>query len=61
MKKMVLGLITFIGLFGASLQAQPNTENYRSVAIISVDASGIALDNIAMANLIRFELEKIEL
>lgn len=60
MKKMVLGLITIFGLFGASLQAQPNTENYRSVAIISVDASGIALDNIAMANLIRFELEKAQ-
>ena len=57
---MVFSLIAIIGLFGTSLNAQMNMENYKSVAIISVDANGIDLDNVAMANLIRFELEKAQ-
>lgn len=60
MKRMVYGLIAIIGLLSSSLKGQLNMENYKSVAIISVDANGINLDNVAMANLIRFELEKAQ-
>jgi len=60
MKKLVLSLIAVFGLLNGKMNAQSNMENYKSVAIISVDATGIDLDNVAMANLIRFELEKAQ-
>lgn len=60
MKKMILGLMLAIGLFSSKLNGQVNTQNYKSIAIISVDVNGINLDNVSMANLIRFELEKAQ-
>lgn len=60
MKKLVFSLFLLLAVFSISLNAQSNMEQYKSIAIISVDANGINLDNIAMANLIRFELEKVQ-
>ncbi len=61
MKRVVFGLIAIIGLMSSNLTAQSNSmSGYKSIAIISVDATGITLDNVAMANLIRFELEKVQ-
>lgn len=59
MKKLVYSLMLF-GFLTVSLRAQATMEPYKSIAIISVDANGINLDNVAMANLIRFELEKVQ-
>lgn len=60
MKKMVFSLALVIGLFSAKLNGQVSMEYQKSIAIVSMDVNGINLDNVAMANLIRFELEKAQ-
>ncbi len=60
MKKLVLSaLFSMIALMPFT-NAQVNMENHKSIAIISVDSRGISLDNVAMASLIRLELEKLQ-
>jgi TolB-like protein len=58
MKYSLLIFAISIAVLSTPAQAQVGTSTAKSIAIISVDAGGIVLDNIGMANLIRLELEK---
>jgi len=60
MRKLIYGFTFLLVMMVQSSFAQGGMEQYRSIAIVSIDANGISLDNIAMANLIRFELEKVQ-
>lgn len=60
MKKLVFTALFALALILPNAHAQLTINDNKSVAIISVDSRGISLDNVAMANLIRLELEKIQ-
>lgn len=57
--KNLVSIFSFLLIVAlSSFQVKAQTENLKSIAIISVDAQGISLDNLAMADLIRLELER---
>lgn len=60
MKRLILlAFFITVGMTSA-LYAQKNaTQN--SIAIVSIDSKGLSLDNLSMGNLIRIELEKLEM
>jgi hypothetical protein len=58
MKRLaVVSIIIFAGLFNIGLKAQ---SSLKSIAVISLETSGISLDNLMMGNVVRLELEKTQ-
>lgn len=60
MKKLALSLIVVFSILAQSLNAQATHSSGQSIAIVSLDSKGSALDNLEMASLVRLELIKIQ-
>ncbi|PTM04800.1 MAG: hypothetical protein DA405_05940, partial [Bacteroidetes bacterium] len=56
----VLVLSVIFTLSANSLFAQVANSTLKSIAVVSLDSDGISLDNAAMGNLLRLELEKVQ-
>ncbi len=61
MKKLVVVVLSVIFTLSTnSLFGQISTGNLKSIAVVSLDSDGLSLDNAAMGNLLRLELEKVQ-
>jgi len=61
MKKLViLSLILITSLSSRVLKAQSSNSKLESIAVVSIDTRGLSLDNLALGNLVRLELEKTQ-
>ncbi len=58
MKRLVVSAILGLSLFVQNVNAQGGAASNESIAIVSVDATGSALNNLEMASLLRLELVK---
>lgn len=47
-------------IMGMTARSQGGNSNKESIAVVAIDAQGLSLDNIAMGNLVRLELEKTQ-
>ena len=59
MKKAIQILVILLVALPLLTQAQEE-QKLKSIAIVSIDTKGLALDNLSMGNLVRIELEKLE-
>ncbi len=61
MKKLViLSVILITSLSSRVVKAQSSGSQLESIAIVSIDTRGLSLDNTALGNLVRLELEKVQ-
>lgn len=61
MKKLVVLVLSVVFTLSTnSLFGQISTGNLKSIAVVSLDSDGLSLDNAAMGNLLRLELEKVQ-
>jgi hypothetical protein len=61
MKKLViLSVILITSLSSRVLKAQNSSSKLESIAVVSIDTRGLSLDNMALGNLVRLELEKTQ-
>tara|TARA_R110002050_G_scaffold63720_2_gene139113 strand:+ start:1701 stop:2792 length:1092 start_codon:yes stop_codon:yes gene_type:complete len=59
MKKLVILSVMLVLSLSSSMHAQGN-DKLESIAVVSIDTRGLSLDNLALGNLVRLELEKTQ-